>query len=176
MYLNESVDRGLKKESTDISILIRQCVSMLEFQAKEKNQKIHQNISSIEIIINYEKIWRVVSNLLSNAIKFTPLFGNIYISLVECEDTVELSVKDEGIGIPLEVGDSIFDLSNNLRRKGTAGEESFGLGLYITKQIVEAHNATIRFVSIPNQGTTFYICFSKESTEGGPEPANVARL
>jgi signal transduction histidine kinase len=66
-------------------------------------------------------------------------------------------VKDTGLGIPDDIQDKIFDPFTTARRKGTQGEQPFGLGLYISKQIVEAHNGKIWVESEPGKGTTFYV-------------------
>jgi signal transduction histidine kinase len=71
--------------------------------------------------------------------------------------SVLIAVKDHGIGIPAEMKDKIFDMFTEAKRTGTAGEQAFGLGLAISKQIVEAHGGKIWFESKPGQGTTFYV-------------------
>ena len=68
-----------------------------------------------------------------------------------------ISVTDKGIGIPPEMQDELFDIFGGARRKGTAGERSFGLGLFISKQIIEAHHGKIRMVSEPGNGSVFYV-------------------
>jgi signal transduction histidine kinase len=68
-----------------------------------------------------------------------------------------LSVKDEGVGISSEMKGEIFHLFANEGNKGTSGEESFGLGLSIARQIIEAHGGRIWFISEKGKGTTFYV-------------------
>ncbi|HEY9197579.1 MAG TPA: ATP-binding protein [Mucilaginibacter sp.] len=70
---------------------------------------------------------------------------------------VLISVEDHGIGIPDEMKDKIFDMFTQAKRSGTAGEQAFGLGLAISKQIIEAHSGRIWFESLPGNGTTFYV-------------------
>jgi signal transduction histidine kinase len=65
-------------------------------------------------------------------------------------------VKDEGIGVPEELKEKIFQLSPEANREGTAGEETFGLGLYISKQIIEDHGGKIWLESMPGKGSVFY--------------------
>jgi len=69
---------------------------------------------------------------------------------------VIVSVKDQGIGIPAEFQDKIFQLSTETKRTGTAGEETFGLGLFISRQIIEEQGGKIWFKSKPGKGATFY--------------------
>jgi signal transduction histidine kinase len=68
-----------------------------------------------------------------------------------------ITVEDEGIGIPDNLKDKIFDMFSEAKRKGTAGEQPFGLGLAISKQIVEAHGGNIWFESREKGGTAFYV-------------------
>ena len=68
-----------------------------------------------------------------------------------------IEVEDHGIGIPIEMEDKIFDMYTEAKRTGTAGEQPFGLGLAISKQIVEAHGGKIWFDSKPGNGTTFFV-------------------
>ncbi len=109
------------------------------------------------IPVNREKLWRVVSNLIANAIKFSPTGAIIRVSLQEETDHVRITVEDHGIGIPQEIGSKIFDMFTEAKRVGTGGEESFGLGLAIAKQIVDAHGGKIWFDSKPGNGTTFFV-------------------
>ena len=70
---------------------------------------------------------------------------------------VLIEVSDHGIGIPVELQDKIFDMFTEAKRPGTAGEQAFGLGLAISKQIVEAHGGKIWFESDLERGTTFFV-------------------
>jgi signal transduction histidine kinase len=72
---------------------------------------------------------------------------------------VIISVQDQGIGIPENLRDKIFRMSGEAKRRGTAGEPSFGLGLGISKQILESNNGKIWFENAPNQGTIFFVSF-----------------
>ncbi len=68
-----------------------------------------------------------------------------------------IAVRDYGIGIPENLRDKVFGSSAQRKRQGTDGEKSFGIGLAITKQNVEAHGGVIRFESEVGKGTTFYV-------------------
>jgi signal transduction histidine kinase len=70
---------------------------------------------------------------------------------------LQIAVQDQGIGVPDEMKQEIFNMFTNAMRPGTSGEQSFGLGLAISRQIIEAHNGKIWFESAPGQGTTFFI-------------------
>ncbi|HVW96744.1 MAG TPA: ATP-binding protein [Mucilaginibacter sp.] len=149
----------LKKELTDINSLLNNSVELLRFKASEKNQVIKLQLleQPEDILISREKIWRVVSNLISNAIKFSPSGGTIYVKAAIVKKDLEISVQDSGIGIPDDVKDKVFNMFTEAKRPGTAGEKSFGLGLSISKQIIENHDGKIWFDSAVNSGTTFFI-------------------
>ncbi len=146
-----------KKEPVDLQEFLASCVDMLELKALEKKQSIHLETDVARILVDRQKMWRVISNLITNAIKFSPSESTITVRLKKRVHTVQISVKDRGIGIPAQLKANIFDLFTVAKRPGTAGEKSFGMGLAISRQIVEAHHGKIWFESEENQGTTFYV-------------------
>ncbi len=109
------------------------------------------------VSIDNEKMWRVISNLIANVIKFSPHGAVIEVRLTEKPGYAVVEVEDHGLGIPEEVKDKVFDMFTEARRTGTAGEKSFGMGLAISKQIVQAHGGKIWFESKPGKGTTFFV-------------------
>jgi two-component system sensor histidine kinase VicK len=143
----------------EISGLVSNSVELLRFKASEKGQQITLQTPSLplELLISREKIWRVISNLISNAIKFSPQGGLINVNVKKIDNQVVVSVKDNGIGIPDDMKDQVFNMFTAAQRPGTSGEKSFGLGLSICRQIMEMHNGKIWFESQVNEGTTFYI-------------------
>ncbi|MET3874618.1 tetratricopeptide repeat-containing sensor histidine kinase [Chitinophaga sp. OAE865] len=147
----------LTKEPVEMYQLLQYCVALLQFKAKEKMQRISLTAVHVTIRVNREKIWRVVSNLITNAIKFSPNGARISVLLELKNGKVQIRVKDEGIGIPEDIKDNIFDMFTISRRAGTAGEQSFGLGLSISRQIVEAHGGAIWYESTPGNGTVFFV-------------------
>ncbi len=97
------------------------------------------------------------SNLINNAIKFSPDGAHIEVELKRQNGNVRVAVKDQGIGIPPSMQGKIFSQTTEVKRKGTRGEASFGFGLSISKQIIEAHDGIIWFETEEGKGTTFYI-------------------
>lgn len=153
----------ITKQMVDINTLLSNSVELLRFKAAEKNQKIMLDSLDTpeELFISREKIWRVISNLISNAIKFSPKGADIHVKVVNEGDNIRISVNDHGIGIPDNIKNQVFNMFTQAKRLGTAGEPSFGLGLSISKQIVESHGGEIWFESAPGDGTTFYIRLKK---------------
>jgi two-component system sensor histidine kinase VicK len=154
---------GLKKELVDINALLGKSIELLRFKAAEKNQHIELTLLEQpgEITISREKIWRVLSNLITNAIKFSPRGATIRVSITDGKKEILISVKDNGIGVPKKMQEEIFDMFTEAKRPGTAGEKSFGLGLSISKQIVENHGGRIWVESKPGEGSIFYVSLPK---------------
>ncbi|WP_426588357.1 tetratricopeptide repeat-containing sensor histidine kinase [Mucilaginibacter sp. R-33] len=147
------------KEWVEINSLINKSVDLLRFKAAEKDQDIMLSLldAPTEILINREKIWRVISNLISNAIKFSPKGAVIYVIVNQKHQGVEICVKDYGIGIPDKLQQQVFNMFTEAKRPGTDGEKSFGLGLSICRQIVEKHSGRIWLKSESNNGSSFYV-------------------
>lgn len=148
----------IHKEEISFDGLLNECVQLLRFKAKDKKQQLIFNTgTNIKMNIDRDKISRVINNLVGNAIKFSPEGSSIYINTKSSESGILVTVKDAGIGIPLKMQDKVFDPFTSARRKGTGGEQPFGLGLYISKQIIEAHHGKIWLKSEPDKGTEFFV-------------------
>lgn len=148
----------LKKEPVDLFDLLNYCVELLSFKAELKQQRIQLIAEHAVLSISREKMWRVISNLIGNAIKFSFENSLITVRLEKYEDKVRIGVEDQGIGIPSEMKDNIFKMFSEAKRSGTASEQAFGMGLFISKQIVEAHGGELWFESkVDEPGTIFYI-------------------
>ncbi|MDB4904416.1 MAG: sasA 1 [Mucilaginibacter sp.] len=152
------LQQNVKMEELNPDELLEQCVSLLSFRAKDKDQQLILT-SNVHVKIHgdHEKLWRVMNNLIINAIKFSPVGSEIHVKSRKLKNKVVIMVKDTGLGIPDDIHDKIFDPFTTARRKGTQGEQPFGLGLYISKQIIEAHNGKIWLESEPGKGTIFYV-------------------
>jgi signal transduction histidine kinase len=155
---NNTVDVIDKTTTLNIVNLVTNAIELLKFKAQEKQQKLkfEANISSILVNGNREKILRVISNLISNAIKFSEEQTTIEINIVITDGFVQIRVADQGIGIPTKFKDNVFKTFTASKRPGTKGEKSYGLGLSISKQIVNAHNGEIWFEPNEPNGTRFY--------------------
>ena len=101
--------------------------------------------------LDHDRILQVLSNLIGNSLKFTPNGGTIELSARKQETHVEVSVTDNGPGISAEAQARIFERFSQLN---VADHQGLGLGLFITKWIVEAHKGRIWVTSIPRNGCT----------------------
>lgn len=97
----------------------------------------------------------VIRNLVSNAVKFTPQGGLIEVSCTEWQDSIEISIKDNGVGMPADVVEKLFKIGQKHSTKGTANEKGTGLGLILCKEFVEKNGGKIWVKSELNQGSEF---------------------
>ena len=152
--------RYLKKLSLwDVEEIITSVIDNFEPQLKKKNIKIKllkPRGDLPKVMVDVERLRVAFSNIINNAIRYTFGGGNIRVSLTKHEKYIEVEVKDTGIGIPLSQQNKVFNKffrSSNVMKVDTEGT---GLGLYIAKNIIEAHDGRIWFESEENKGTTFY--------------------
>lgn len=113
------------------------------------------NEEEVYMPLDSEKLDRIILNLLSNAIKFTPRGGSIYVTL-ECSDnSISVSVKDTGIGIPKDKQRSIFERFTQVKNEKAKNIEGSGIGLSLVKSLVELLDGSIILKSEPNKGCEF---------------------
>lgn len=99
----------------------------------------------------------IIRNLASNAVKFTPKNGKVILTAHALGgQSIEISIKDTGIGMNKSILDKLFNIDRNSNRRGTDGESSSGLGLIICKEFIEKHGGRIWVESEEGKGSTFY--------------------
>ena len=108
------------------------------------------------LMLDEGKIQRVLSNLVSNAIKFTPKGGTVAVSCKVAQGECIVTVADSGVGISAEELPKLFGKFAKLSSRPTAGEHGSGLGLSITKHIIEMHGGRIWAESAPGRGTSLH--------------------
>ena len=135
------------------------CMNILEIlnpNAKAKNITInYSSADPINVFADIDMLKTILRNLVSNAIKFSNNGGVINIKAEENSDNITISVSDHGIGIAHDALKKLFDISEVLTTKGTAGETGSGLGLMLCKEFVEKHNGKIWVESEEGIGSTF---------------------
>ena len=149
----------LNLEPTDCIDLIKKSLQYNKGIAEKKDINISFIRKDTNVIIPLDiiKIEQVINNLLTNAIKYSHKGSNVSIELHENKESIILTVKDEGLGVAEEELDLLFKPFQKTGTKSTDGEKSMGLGLYIVKRIIDAHNGSIRVESAVNKGSTFYV-------------------
>jgi len=124
--------------------------------------KVTAEHNDIEIYFDRDKMAKILANLLSNAFKFTPEDGEIAVTLTlvpdgQGEDKIEIAVADTGIGISGDEVPKLFDRFYQVDSSHTREHEGTGIGLALTKELVELHHGTIRAFSKIGEGSKFVI-------------------
>lgn len=157
--LEEGKDE-LNMSDAKLGKLLTEACHMFEQQAAKKNIALNLVIDAaedIEMRLDATKIIQVFNNLLSNAIKFTARNGSVTVTMKNDVNFATVCVQDSGIGIPADKIPYLFDKFTKARRAGTSGEKTTGLGMSITKHIIEQHQGEIAVESKVNEGSTFTI-------------------
>jgi signal transduction histidine kinase len=144
----------LKLERVDLRAILQECVDLFApaVSSKSFSMTIHAGPEPIFANLDYDRILQVLSNLIGNSLKFTPNGGTIELSARKQETQVEISVTDNGPGIPEQAKAQIFERFSQLKMNDRRG---LGLGLFIAKWIVEAHKGRIWVTSDVGKGSTF---------------------
>lgn len=156
----------LVKRYFEVSRPVIETCNILMPLIKNKNINLSYHIDKdIDIFADYQKIQQVLYNLLSNAIKYTPDKGSIVITVTNTAKKVKFSIKDSGIGIDKKDQKRIFGKFVQLEDAFYKKETSTGLGLTITKQLVEMHKGTIKIISEKGKGAEFIVTLPIELVE-----------
>jgi signal transduction histidine kinase len=152
-------------EKINLSSFVFEIVEMFTESANYKRIKVDFNIpEDLEVLADSNSLQSVFRNLISNAIKFTPKDGKISISAKSISgNSVEISIKDNGIGMKPFIKDNLFKLDVNMARKGTEGELSTGLGLLLCKEFVEKNGGKLYVESEEGKGSRFYFTLGNTS-------------
>ncbi|MCP8616417.1 PAS domain-containing sensor histidine kinase [Salirhabdus salicampi] len=144
-------------ESTSITSLLSDVCKLMQSQARLSNVQISYTEGE-EVFVRCDKsqMKQVFINLIKNAIEGIEQEGNVYVSIKNERDHVVIYVEDEGVGIPEEIMDKIYDPFFTTKQNGT------GLGLMITNQIIEKHRGQLSFHRRPKQGTICRVTLPKK--------------
>ncbi|TSJ39732.1 hypothetical protein FO440_18515 [Mucilaginibacter corticis] len=143
------------KTTFDIGGLLREVVDEIKLTAST-HPVVLDNCPFLEIAADRDKISSVISNLVSNAIKYSDKGKTVTVSCSSSPVSVTVSVKDEGMGIAPEDTDKIFDRYYRVKTEHTQHIAGFGIGLYLSAQIVQLHDGRIWVESETGKGSTFY--------------------
>jgi two-component system sensor histidine kinase BaeS len=148
-----------KLNLTEINIekLIKNIVYNNQGCALEKNLNIVFNLENVNTYLDKDKISQVIVNLLSNAMRYTNAGGNIYINAYKEKENIKIHFKDEGVGIPKESLNHIFERFYRVDESRSKDTGGIGVGLTIVKSIVDLHKGKIEVKSKQNEGSEFII-------------------
>lgn len=142
----------------NLSTIIDEVVTSCFTQADNKNISINiKTDSTINIIADYNMLSTTIRNLLTNAIKFSPKGKTIEIEAQNKEKSTEIKVVDHGKGMPPEIVNNLFKISEKVTTPGTENERGTGLGLLLCKEFIDKHKGTIKVESEEGKGSTFIV-------------------
>jgi len=156
----EEVALSFKFEKVDLVKLVEEIIFEFSGESSKKHIELiflRPDVDILEIICDREMIRVVFQNLIENAMKYSNDGDKVILSIQQKENTVEISVRDTGIGIKDDEKSKIFEKffrADNAKEKDPVGS---GLGLFTSKNIVEHHKGKIWFESDQKSGTTFYL-------------------
>ena len=155
------VERGLVhlvRERTDIAALVRQSIEAARPAIERAELTLTSSVPDrLVAMVDPQRFSQVVDNLLSNAVKYTPAGGRVEVDLSVTHERVELVVRDTGIGISMRDRNHVFSRFFRTRHAAQRSIQGIGLGLSITKAIVDSHGGRIEVESEEGHGSTFRV-------------------
>ena len=146
----------IDKTGFDLKLLIEEIIEEMQLTVSSHQIELLDCAGPLEIHADRDKINSVVSNLISNAIKYSPDADNVKISCLSRPEEICISVTDTGIGIKASDSVKIFDRYYRVESNSTRTISGFGIGLYLSAEIVHRHGGRIWVESEFGQGSTFY--------------------
>ncbi len=159
LSLAESGQLHLQKQTVEPGSLVQQVSDRMHLSAEEKNITLETDIASDlpQVQADPERLMQVMTNLVDNAIRYNTKGSRVIVAARPAKECIELSVSDNGPGIPTEDIPHLFERfwrAEKSRNRATGGS---GLGLAIVKQLVEAHHGQVQVESQPGSGTRFTV-------------------
>ncbi|MEP6862680.1 MAG: response regulator [Deltaproteobacteria bacterium] len=156
------ISRGvleLKKEVTNLASLIQACIEMQRSVFEKRGIKLMvATPPSITAIVDPTRISQIVGNLLHNASKFTPNGGTVRVELELIGGDAVIRVSDNGVGIPSDQIDRVFEMFARIERTASKGDRGAGIGLALAKRLARMHGGDLTAWSAgENRGTTFTV-------------------
>ncbi len=148
----------IRKEEYNLRQIVDMNVGVFESNAAAKNITVINDVDDdISIVTDLQMINTVIRNIFSNAIKFSDVFGKVMISTEKKNDSLLLRIDDFGIGMDKEELSKLFSIDTQTIKTGTAGESGTGLGMILTKELLDKLEYKIRVKSEVDKGASFII-------------------
>ena len=158
----ESGKLHIIKEKFDMEDLIQEVIEETELIVASHNIHFTPN-QPIMVNADRDKIGSVISNLLSNAVKYSPKGKDIEVKCAIAGKNVQISIKDEGMGIKPQDKEKLFERYYRVQSNHTQHISGFGIGLYLCSEIVQRHQGEIWAESETGKGSTFYFSIPRIS-------------
>ena len=158
----------LQRADVNISTVFEHCENAVSNLASEKSVSVQFDAANASVFADEDRLVQIATNLITNAIKFSPKDGIVRVCAEDLPGGVEITVVDQGRGIPKEVVGRIFDRFKQVENADCKEKGGTGLGLAICKALVELHGGTISVESEFGSGSKFK--FSIPKAEAAPLP------
>lgn len=145
----------------DLGEVVKKAINAIKPTLGSSHRILVNKTTTAEIKGDPLRIGQVVTNLISNAVKYSPEGGIIKVTIEDQGDSVRVSIKDNGIGIPKEKQKDIFERFYRVS-EAARNSSGWGIGLYIAKEFVERQGGRIGLKSRPGKGSTFYFSLPKK--------------
>ena len=164
----DSSEADLSREMVEFGVFFNRIIDRFEM-SKSQNVSFERKVpkSQYFVEIDTDKLTQVIDNIISNALKYSPEGGKIRFSVREKEGELLVSISDEGMGIPKENVERIFDRFYRVDRARSRAMGGTGLGLAISKEMINAHGGQIWAESRYGKGTSIYFTLPYEIDDGG---------
>ncbi|MDE0584384.1 cell wall metabolism sensor histidine kinase WalK [Planococcus sp. A6] len=164
----DSSEADLSREMVEFGVFFNRIIDRFEM-SKSQNVSFERKVpkSQYFVEIDTDKLTQVIDNIISNALKYSPEGGKVRFSVREKEGELLVSISDEGMGIPKENVERIFDRFYRVDRARSRAMGGTGLGLAISKEMINAHGGRIWAQSKYGKGTSIYFTLPYEIDDGG---------
>ena len=164
----DSSESDLSREMVEFGVFFNRIIDRFEM-SKSQNVSFERKVpkSQYFVEIDTDKLTQVIDNIISNALKYSPEGGKVRFSVREKEGELLVSISDEGMGIPKENVERIFDRFYRVDRARSRAMGGTGLGLAISKEMINAHGGKIWAQSRYGKGTSIHFTLPYEIDDGG---------
>jgi signal transduction histidine kinase len=161
----------IEPSQVDLAEVVKEEVEQLKPTARSRKVKLHYSKPQQFPVVwlDETKMRQVVMNFIDNAIYYTPAGGTIEVALIAKQDTIEYTVKDDGIGVPKEDQSQLFTKFFRAGNARKARPDGTGLGLYMAQRVVSAQGGSVIFKSTEGKGSTFGFSFPRKAVSKDPK-------
>ncbi|MHB8602751.1 MAG: sensor histidine kinase [Nitrosotalea sp.] len=158
----EMGESKIQKSKVILSTIITNSINIVQNRIKENKIKISYDPNPVAITCDPDRISKVLVNLIQNSLDPSTCSNKIEIHVHDKKNEVDITVRDDGIGIPKDKQKYLFKKFDQIDMSSTREKNGIGLGLFLSKQIVESHGGNLRIESNVGEGTILHVNLPKE--------------